>query len=296
MAESEIPIAPMPSPEANTNGAATPVELRPTTAKRPKKPLPTNRIAFLKQLDLLRAFDAAAGGLSKPVSLADVAKIAKISPPTISLNNSFFVDAGLLNKADGGRLIPSVAVHEFVMAYQWAPATAAQKLAPALTQSWFFKTLESRLRYQPMQEHEAQVLLATTAEASKEYGPQILVLLNYLQVAGLIERDGATIKLARRHPADVEAPAETPALQQLEPENEIAPETAGSTRAGRTSQASSVASGFTQQPEGALTFHVSVRVEMSEMKDWRPERIAALFAGVAQVLAAKADIERDAAT
>jgi len=47
-------------------------------------------------------------------------------------------------------------------------------------------------------------------------------------------------------------------------------------------------------PSGVVQFVVNVRVEMSEMRNWRPERIAAFFAGIAQVLAAKGSVEQEA--
>ena len=38
---------------------------------------------------------------------------------------------------------------------------------------------------------------------------------------------------------------------------------------------------------------MSVNVTMSEMSGWQADRIAALFAGVAQVLAAKGNVEQE---
>ena len=50
-------------------------------------------------------------------------------------------------------------------------------------------------------------------------------------------------------------------------------------------------SNFHQQPEGLVQFAVSVRVDMSELSTWSPDRIAAFFGGIAQVLAAKGKVE-----
>jgi hypothetical protein len=43
--------------------------------------------------------------------------------------------------------------------------------------------------------------------------------------------------------------------------------------------------------EGAVQFHVAIRVSMQEMSGWTPDRITAFFAGLAQVLAAKKGTE-----
>lgn len=58
---------------------------------------------------------------------------------------------------------------------------------------------------------------------------------------------------------------------------------------------STISTAFTQQPtEGVVQFHISVRVDMGEFANWRPDRIAAFFGGIATVLAAKAAVEKDA--
>ena len=44
--------------------------------------------------------------------------------------------------------------------------------------------------------------------------------------------------------------------------------------------------------EGTIQFHVSVRVDMTEFAGWKADRITAFFGGIAQVLAAKGDLEK----
>ena len=45
-----------------------------------------------------------------------------------------------------------------------------------------------------------------------------------------------------------------------------------------------------------MQFHVSVRVDMKEFSGWQPDRIAAFFGGIAQVLAAKGTVEKEASS
>jgi hypothetical protein len=47
-----------------------------------------------------------------------------------------------------------------------------------------------------------------------------------------------------------------------------------------------------QSTAGGVTFNVDVSVDMAEFATWRPERIQAFFRGIAEVLAAKADVEK----
>ncbi len=106
---------------------------------RPTRVLPTERIAFPKQLDLLRAYGAL--GQGGAVALKDAAEMVKLNPTTATLANSFFVDNGLLQKSDGGRLVPGPDTIAYARAFQWNPESAARKLEPALTSGWFATTL-----------------------------------------------------------------------------------------------------------------------------------------------------------
>ncbi len=295
---------------AESNGAAAatkrqqsveakPIELKPPqeAARRPTQLLPTTRIAAAKQIDLLRAFDAAAGTKRTPVGLAEVGKIAGMAANTISLATPFFTSIGLLAK-DGQKFLPAPAVHDYVVAHEWTPDTSAHRLAPILRNTWFWRELEAQLQFkQKMRENEVESLLAQAAEATQVYRQNIQWIVSFLDAVGLITRDSGMVRFGPSF-AGVDADP-TP---QPQPEDAVGDSKNGSeattsnSPAPRSSGAlAGLSTTFSQQPEGALTFHISVRVEMSEMQGWQPDRIAALFAGVAQVLAAKADVERDAA-
>src|SRR5437762_5574893 len=103
---------------------------------RPKKILPTDRINFSKQLDLLRAFAAASGPSGRTVTNNDVAVIVGLKASTVSLANPFFSDVGLLLRADGG-YTPSSAVVAFSRAFEWNRETASHKLATVISETWF---------------------------------------------------------------------------------------------------------------------------------------------------------------
>src|SRR5437879_2468995 len=58
--------------------------------ERPTKYLPTPRITFNKQLDILRAWAAASGPTGRVASNGAVAEIVKMQPSTVSLAKPFF--------------------------------------------------------------------------------------------------------------------------------------------------------------------------------------------------------------
>src|SRR5437867_10717172 len=69
--------------------------------ERPSKYLPTERITFAKQLDILRAWAAASGPAGKVATNDDVAEIVRMQPSTVSLANPFLASGGLIVKTDG---------------------------------------------------------------------------------------------------------------------------------------------------------------------------------------------------
>jgi hypothetical protein len=245
---------------------------------KPNKTLPTDRITFSKQLTILRSYAAASTtSPNKVVANAQVAGIVEMTAATISLANPFLASIVLLQKTEGG-YIPSEEVIGFQRAFEWNPDTAGQKLAEPIRQSWFGQALLSKLSVRSMSEDEALADLASASGASTEYKGQLRVLLDYLATAGLIQNEGGQVRAARSNGQPDRIPQSRPEIKQQEREP--------------TQSKSNVATAFSQTPEGAVNFHITVRVEMKEFANWKPERIAAFFNGIATVLAAEANVEQ----
>jgi hypothetical protein len=236
---------------------------------RAKRILPTDRIAFAKQLDLLRAYAAASNEGSQSVTNEDVASIIKMTSSTVSLANSFLADNGLIQRADKGHL-PAREVLEFAHAHQWNPETSAHKLAPVLQDSWFGQALLPTLAYGPIDIEDAIARLAAAVHAQRTHRPQLRVLIEYLEAAGLIETEGNMVSIpnaSRRGQATPpeSSPAPTAPSPQPTPQP-VAPVPIGG---------------------GAVQFNVAINVDMAELANWDAERITAFFTGLAQVIAAK---------
>ncbi len=250
-----------------------------TKRRKPNKSLPTDRIKFDKQLDLLRAFVAASGPTGKAVTNKEVADIVRMAETTTTLANGFFLDTGLVQRADGG-FTPSPEVISFVRAYEWTPETAAHKLRPLFETAWFGRAILPRVSFGPLEESTAITLLAEAVDASPDYRAQLGTVVDYMEAAGMIERDGSQIRLIKAGPSGVSS------------DRPIAP--SSQPPAGNPEPQASRATVYTalQATQGAVQFHVSVKVDMAEFAGWAPDRIAAFFAGIAQVLAAKGAIEK----
>ncbi len=187
-----------PTPAVSADGKQPKVaQLQVGRGAKPERSLPTDRISLAKQLAILRAFDAASGLSRMPVTLKEVGGIAELKPDTISMAMSFFVEAGLIRKTDKG-FIPSDAVHEFALANDWDAKTAPTKLASALIDSWFYRELEPKLRFSGSLERDAAIQqLALAVHAGPGYRAQIDLLLEFLEVAGVVQRDGMLIRVQR---------------------------------------------------------------------------------------------------
>ena len=149
--------------------------------------LPTHRIAFAKQLDILRAYAAASGPERKAVNRNDIAKMMELSATTISLALPFFSATGLLREESGG-FVPSAEVFNYQLANEWDRDTAAQKLAPLLERQWFTERLMPKLRFSPVPEDDAITMLAEEASVGPDFKPQLRMILNYVCECGVASR------------------------------------------------------------------------------------------------------------
>jgi hypothetical protein len=254
---------------------------KPQERPKPGRVLPTIRIAFEKQLAVLRAYAAASADGTKAVQLKEVSSIAKMVSTTLSMVNTFISSIGLIQKTEAG-FVPAPEVLGFFRAYDWNKETAAYKLSPIFQRTWFAEALLPKLSFESKTEEEAVGCLAEAAPASPEWKKEISLLLDFLQAAGLIRRESGRVYKANSSSGTV---AEVPTQTDTPKEPSAATETQVKTRVLTT---------FAQSTEGTVNFNVSVRVNMEEFGGWPPERIAAFFSGIAQVLAAKSGIEKEA--
>lgn len=275
-----------PHPAASTaDDSASPPQFKPKPLPRPQplKRLPSDRIRFKSQLDIIRAYGAASQNGSRAVNYREAAKFVSLDPSTVSMLNPFLVENGLAERS-GNDLLPSKAVLDFATAHTWSAETAARKLLPVIERSWFGVTLRTKLAFRPMTEEEAVTELGQEIKADPDFRPRLAMLIDYAEAAGLLRREGNQLYLVG---------AQEEAMSTVASDDAANPATAEASSARDAAPARStgaVGTGF-MSTEGAVQFHVSIRVTMQEMAGWSPDRISAFFAGLAQVLAAKQGAE-----
>ena len=185
--EVDNPTQPAAPQEERPEGRA---ETPPETLSKPTEVLPTRRIAFGTQLDLLRAYGAA--GDDGGVTNERLAGLVGLHAKTASLANAFFTDIGFIHRGERGN-IPAPEVIEYHRAHRWDPDNAAHQLAPLLRQSWFYAALRAELAYESLKENQAIAILGRRANAVKHRAPELRLLLDYLEAGGLISRENGMV-------------------------------------------------------------------------------------------------------
>jgi hypothetical protein len=257
--------------------AASPATPAPDKSRLTKK-LPTFRVGFQKQMDALRAYAMLSENGTKPVHYTRVAEIIKVHEANVSSMNPFFLDVGLIIKTPNGYL-PSANVLDYNRAYLWNQETAAAQLRSVIGDSWFGIEIGQRLAFRPMSEENALEVLAAKCNAGPEAKPQLRLLLDFCQAAGIIDRANGQLTLG----AVSGAPDLEPRLDDTSPirASERLPEASQQPAPFRSAPSTAT------QKEGAISLDISIQVDLSEMRDWSPERITSFFSGIAQILAAK---------
>ena len=247
---------------------------------KPTKTLPTDRISVAKQLEILRAYVAASANGTKAATVGEAAEIVKMAPTTIQIAHAFLASVNLINRNGTGAYTVSADALSFLKAFEWDRETASHKLGPTFRNSWFGQALMPRITFGPIDEKTAIGVLAEASNAAPEYEDQLRMLIEFMAAGGLVVREAGQV---RPRPALApEAQAPVPSAQRAQEPQEPA---VNASRLNTSVQAA----------PGKFNLNISVEVDMAEFATWRPERIQAFFRGVAEVLAAKADVEKGGA-
>ena len=178
------------------------------------KVLPTDRIAFERQVEILRAYavcSESSGG--KPVSNAQAGSALKpaFSASTLGVAVPFFTDVGLISRS-GSDFVPSAALLGYNQAVALSVLEAKRKLRPLFENTWFCRVLSPRLQLNPQPFEDCVGVLAIEAKAGPEHLPRVRPLINFLELAGIVSISGTTVTFV---PANGEAPASS--AQKLPP-------------------------------------------------------------------------------
>lgn len=193
-----------PAPEADPTPVPTPPTKRPSRRKRSSsmKALPTDRLTLDRQMAALHGFALASESEGRAVTIHDVAKLIHLSASSVSLTTNFFVDSGLLVRAEATGFRPTSITEEYRQAREWDPENAAKRLAPAVEKAWFTRVLTKQISANngTISIEDAVSLLGQEANATPAsyYNGHIRTLLEFLGVVGLVRSEGNTLRLNQK--------------------------------------------------------------------------------------------------
>lgn len=200
-------------PTLNSNQEAdAPASDASTPSKRTtlSKILPTSRLTFQKQVDIIRAYGAAYDAGNGPVGIEDITGYVNMAASTVSQTNAFLTDVGLVRK-DGRRFVPSPEVQAMNRLYDVSRDKAHAKLAPLFEKAWFGAMVMPKLRFRAMAEEDLVHELFEAATAETSHLSQVRMLIDYLVLVGLVERDGAVLR-AKNGATEETTPTAAPAV------------------------------------------------------------------------------------
>jgi hypothetical protein len=181
--------------------------------------LPTGRLTFQKQVEIIRAYGAAYDALKGAVGIEDITGYVKMAASTVSQSNAFLAEVGLVRK-DGRRFIPASEVVAMNRLYELSRDKAYAKLAPLFEKAWFGMLVIPKLKFRPMSEEDMVHELFEAATAETVHLPQVRMLIDYLVLVGLVERDGGVLRVKNGGTEDGQtqsAPAVSQATPTVEP-------------------------------------------------------------------------------
>ena len=276
-------LAPVPEPTPLSDAAES---SKRESKPKPTKTLPTDRINVTKQLDIVRAYAAATANGSKPATVGEVAEIVRMAATTIQMANPFLSSINLITRSGAGAYTVPPEVLSFLKAYEWDKETASHKLAPLLRSTWFGQALLPRITYGPIEEKTALGVVAEACGAQPECEKELRMIIEFMAAGGLVMRENGQVR-----PRPITVPSEPPSpVQAQQPTTDEHRD-----RDKEPSVNSSRLNTSVQATPGKFNLNIAVEVDMAEFATWRPERIQAFFRGVAEVLAAKADVEKGGA-
>ncbi|MBX3744133.1 MAG: hypothetical protein KF833_02385 [Verrucomicrobiae bacterium] len=197
------------SPETPTAPSTDSELAKPQRRTTLTRTIPTDRVTFPRQCEIIRAHAAAYEAEGAPVVVEALTKFADMTPGTISMGNAFLLDVGIIRK-EGRKFLPSDELMAMHRMYGIDESRAWSKLAPLFERSWFGQRLIPLLKFKPMTEDEAVHELAEVSTAEAGHLPQLRVIVEYLILVGLIVRQGGQLKL--KNPTTTSEPS--PSIQQ----------------------------------------------------------------------------------
>ena len=167
------------------------VQLSRPQKARADRSLPTDRLSFDKQVDVLRAIAQMSGSNRRPVTAEDLSASIGLRGNTGGLSNKFFRDSGWVVSAGRGMYTatdPLLEYHRHLNVDPQDMGGARRHLAGAARDSWYWEVVEQLLDGGARQTMILHAL--SKAAGAYDHMPQLQLILTWLEWLGLVRREG----------------------------------------------------------------------------------------------------------
>ncbi|MCW4009708.1 MAG: hypothetical protein NWF05_03705 [Candidatus Bathyarchaeota archaeon] len=164
--------------------------------RNPKYPLPDPHLSFEKHIEIIKAYVVISKNGAEGVSYKSFKTSVDISPTSISGNNEFFKDIGLIKEMEGqrGKYLPSEKALKLYNALKWSKDEEIRLiLRDLISDSWFWKLADQLLELKGSITRTAlKEKLGYESDADpKKHNISLNILTEYLIRSGLVsEEDG----------------------------------------------------------------------------------------------------------
>lgn len=240
--------------------------------------LPTNRLSFENQLEVLKQVAVMSGNARRGSTAQAMSAALGLKSETGGLNSRFFRAAGWFEAVNRGEYTASAGLLDYNRHITLDPSghfEATAGMRREVQKSWFWEAIEGMLTSgQPVQLRVLLLTLSKVANAN-DHGIQLETIIDWLVWVGLLTREEDTVKLAVQpaHEPEVEPDAERQVDQTGdvdEPHREEKVEDQENTPA--LAKRAEVA-----DPEAMVSFNLSVRITADDMKTMTDEQMAFLM-------------------
>jgi hypothetical protein len=169
---------------------------------RSQRALPTDRMEFETQVQVLKAYAIASRNGREIVTGEDLARHVSVGEDTARLNNRFLAESGLIVAEQRGAYKPVEAVLEFSRKLGFGQPNPGHTLASVVRNTWYFEAVTDRLEMGPPSRNELIMALADVAGAEAHHRRKLDNIIDWLEYVGLVSIVDDTVRLGDVEQAD----------------------------------------------------------------------------------------------
>lgn len=185
-------------------GTSVPPSTRSQAKARPERPIPTDRLRFDNQLEVLKAVASLSGNNRKGVTAETMSAAIGLSGGTGGLNSRFFRSVNWFDTVGRGEYTASDGLLAYVQHVNVDPDEtfeATVGLRGEMRRSWVWETVGPLLESGHAVREKAILLALAQAAGAQKHTPQLETIVEWLVWVGLVVREGESIRLSEAAPA-----------------------------------------------------------------------------------------------